>query len=114
MSSPNILWFSTDRQRADTLRAAGNPWVRTPHLDALAAQGLLCEEAYCQSPICSPSRAGFLTGRYPRTTRVTSNGRAIPGTEKLISRQLADHGYYCGHIGKMHLSPGDPRITQGC
>jgi arylsulfatase A-like enzyme len=114
MQRPNILWFCTDRQRADTLGVSGNSWVNTPNLNALATQGVLFDEAYCQSPICSPSRASFLTGRYPRTTGVTSNGRAIPASEKLVSRLLADTGYYCGHIGKMHLSPGDPKITQGC
>lgn len=114
MKRPNILWFCTDRQRADTLGIGGNPWVHTPHLDALSTQGVWFDEAYCQSPICSPSRAGFLSGRYPRTTRVVSNGRALPAGEKLVSRLLADAGYYCGHIGKMHLSPGDPKITQGC
>ena len=114
MSSPNILWFTTDRQRSDTLSCYGNRWVTTPCLDALAAEGALFEQAYAQSPICSPSRASFMTGRYPRTTRVNRNGQALPGTERLISRLLADAGYLCGHGGKMHLSPGSPTVTQWC
>lgn len=110
----NILWFSTDRQRSDTLGAYGNLWARTPNLDALAASGTLFEQAYAQSPICSPSRASFMTGRYPRTTRVNRNGQALPPTEKMISRLLADAGYLCGHAGKMHLAPGEPPMTQWC
>ncbi len=114
MNQPNILWFSTDRQRFDTLGCYGNPFVRTPNLDRLAAGGGWFEHAICQSPICSPSRASFLTGRYPRATRVNRNGQGIPADEKLISRLLADAGYVCGHAGKMHLSAGDPLVTQWC
>jgi len=108
-SKPNILWITTDRQRFDTLGCYGNLWTRTPHLDALAGKGVLFEHAYCQSPICSPSRASFLTGRYPRTTRVNRNGQVIPADERLASRLFADAGYLCGHVGKMHLAPGAPQ-----
>lgn len=111
---PNILWITTDRQRWDTLGCYGNPFVATPCLDGLAREGMLCERAFAQNPICSPSRASFLTGRYPRTTHVNRNGQAIPPDERLISRLLADAGYLCGHGGKLHLAPGDPRVTQWC
>ena len=114
MAKPNILWITTDRQRWDTLGCYGNAYVETPNLDGLAAEGACFERAFSQSPICSPSRASFLTGRYPRTTHVNRNGQAIPPGERLISRLLADDGYLCGHGGKLHLAPGDPRITQWC
>ena len=94
----------TDQQRADTIGALGNKFVRTPHINALASQGTAFTSAYCQSPVCTPSRASFLTGRYPRTTRCRQNGQAIPSTEKLISRLLADAGYTCGLAGKLHLA----------
>jgi len=110
MTHPNILWITTDRQRFDTLGCTGNPWVRTPHLDALAEGGACFEQAYCQSPICSPSRASFLTGRYPRTTRVNRNGQTIPADERLVSRLFADAGYLCGHVGKLHIAPGAPTV----
>ncbi|HET6428481.1 MAG TPA: sulfatase-like hydrolase/transferase, partial [Phycisphaerae bacterium] len=67
MGQPNILWICSDQQRFDTLGCYGNPFVRTPNVDRLAAEGVLFEHCYSQSPICTPSRAGFLTGRYPRT-----------------------------------------------
>lgn len=114
MAGMNVLWFSTDRQRSDTLGCYGNPHVRTPNLDGLARQGGLFEQAICQSPICSPSRASFLTGRYPRATRVNRNGQCIPPDEKLVSRLFADAGYVCGHAGKMHLGAGAPSVTQWC
>src|SRR3546814_12508451 len=74
---PNILWVCTDQQRWDTLGCYGNDHVETPHLDRLAKQGVLFERAFCQSPVCTPSRASFLTGRYPRTTRCRQNGQSI-------------------------------------
>ena len=101
---PNILWICTDQQRADTLHALGNSHIRTPNIDALIKNGTAFTRAYCQSPVCSPSRASFLTGRYPRTTRCRQNGQALPPSERLISRLLADAGYTCGLAGKLHLA----------
>jgi arylsulfatase len=105
---PNILWICSDQQRFDTLGCCGNRFVRTPHLDRLAEQGVLFENAFCQSPICTPSRASFLSGRYPRTTRARQNGQNIPEDEVLVTRLLADAGYHCGLAGKLHLSTCDP------
>jgi len=103
-SPPNILWITTDQQRFDTIGCLGNPLVRTPHIDALASAGVAFTHAFCQSPVCTPSRASYLTGRYPRTTGCRQNGQTIPAGEKLISRLLADQGYECGLAGKQHLS----------
>jgi len=105
---PNILWICTDQQRYDTLGCTGNPFVNTPHIDELARNGVLFEQAYCQSPICTPSRASFLTGRYPRATRCRQNGQSIPADEVLVTKLLADSGYTCGLSGKLHLAPAYP------
>ncbi len=104
MTPPNILWLCTDQQRFDTIGALGNPLVRTPNLDRLVAQGVSFTNAFCQSPVCTPSRASFLTGRYARTTRCRQNGQQIPADEVLVSRLFADAGYRCGLAGKLHLS----------
>ena len=96
---PNVLLVVTDQQRFDTLGCYGNPDVDTPNLDKFAAEGVLFENGYCQSPVCTPSRASFLTGRYPRTTRCRANGQSMPPYERLVSRVLADHGYYCSLVG---------------
>ena len=90
---PNILWICSDQQRFDTLGCYGNPYVKTPNLDNLAREGVLFEHAYSQSPVCTPSRASFLTGRYPRTTRCRQNGQAIPPDEVLVTKILQDAGY---------------------
>ena len=83
-SQPNILWICTDQQRFDTLGCTGNPFVDTPNLDRLARDGMLFRNAFCQNPVCTPSRASFLTGRYPRTTRCRQNGQCIPADEILV------------------------------
>ncbi|HEY0828027.1 MAG TPA: sulfatase-like hydrolase/transferase [Bacilli bacterium] len=111
MSRPNILWICTDQQRFDTLGCYGNMRVKTPHLDRLAERGILFENAFCQSTVCTPSRASFLTGRYPRTTRCRQNGQNIPEDEVLATRLLADAGYACGLAGKLHISACDPRVA---
>ncbi|MEW6305097.1 MAG: sulfatase-like hydrolase/transferase [Verrucomicrobiota bacterium] len=101
---PNILWLCTDQQRYDTVRALGNGRIRTPVLDQLASEGVAFEQVYAQSPVCTPSRAAFLTGRYPRTTGCRQNGQSMPADEKLVSKLFADAGYRCGLAGKLHLS----------
>jgi len=110
MNKPNILWICTDQQRFDTLGCYGNPFVTTPHLDGLAAGGVQFDAAYCQNPVCTPSRSSFLTGRYPRTTGARENGQAINPTEVLVTRLLADAGYDCGLAGKLHIHPCNPEV----
>ena len=109
---PNVLWICTDQQRYDTLGCYGNDFVDTPNVDALADDGVRFETAFCQNPVCAPSRASFLTGRYPRTTGVRGNGQAIPETETLVTRELADAGYVCGLAGKLHISPANPSVEE--
>lgn len=109
---PNILIICSDQQRADTLGCYGNGFVATPNIDGLARDGVLFENAFVQSPICSPSRGSFLTGRYPRTTRLRQNGQIMPADEKPISRLLADEGYVAGLVGKFHFGPGAPEIAR--
>jgi arylsulfatase A-like enzyme len=116
-SRPNILWYCADAQRFDTIGALGNDAIRTPTLDRLVNQGVAFTQAYCQSPICTPSRASFLTGRYPASTHVYRNGHArFPDSEVLVTRLLADAGYDCGLAGKLHLSTakhGERRYDDG-
>lgn len=110
---PNILWVCTDSQRWDTLGCYGNPFVKTPVADKLAEEGVRFEYAFCQNPLCTPSRGSFLTGRYPTATRLRQNGQVCPPDLCPISRTLADAGYVCGLSGKLHLSPCDNRLLLG-
>ena len=109
---PNILWICTDQQRFDTIHALGNPHINTPNIDRLVGNGVSFSNAYCQNPVCSPSRASFLTGRYPRTTRLRQNGAKIPEDEILITKILRDRGYVCGLSGKLHLAPCQGRVEE--
>ncbi|MDA0336347.1 MAG: sulfatase-like hydrolase/transferase [bacterium] len=110
---PNMLWICTDQQRFDTIGALGNPHVITPNIDRLVAEGVAFTHAYCQSPICTPSRASFLTGQYASTVHVGGNGNAsFPSQPPLVTKLLADAGYDCGLIGKLHLSSAYRRIEE--
>ena len=103
---PNILWLCTDQQRYDTIGALGNPFVSTPNIDGLVREGTAFERAYCQSPICTPSRVSFLTGMYASAIHVNGNGaEAMPaGHPPLVTKLLSNAGYDCGLIGKLHLT----------
>ncbi|MBN1581772.1 MAG: sulfatase-like hydrolase/transferase [Anaerolineae bacterium] len=108
---PNVLWICTDQQRFDTVHALGNAHIRTPNLDRLVAEGVAFTRAFSQSPICTPSRASFLTGCYPSTLHVNRNGNShFPSSELLITRRLADIGYDCGLVGKLHLAGAHGRV----
>jgi len=115
---PNILWICADQQRFDTISGLNNQHVRTPNLQKLMGESVTFTHAFVQNPVCSPSRASFLTGRYPHTTGLRANGQRIRPNERLVTRILADHGYTCGLAGKMHLSPceggrNEERIDDG-
>jgi arylsulfatase A-like enzyme len=102
---PNILWICADQQRFDTIQGLNNEYIHTPNLRKLMGESVTFTHAVCQNPVCSPSRASFLTGRYPHTTGLRANGQRIRSDERLVTRILADAGYACGLAGKLHLSP---------
>ena len=115
---PNILWYCTDQQRFDTIGALGNQFVQTPTIDRLVNEGVAFTHAYCQSPICTPSRSSFMTGMYPSRVHNTRNGNeSFPDHPPIITKLIADSGYHCGMIGKFHLQSSghrtEPRIDDG-
>ena len=108
---PNIVFILTDDQGCWALGCVGNPEIRTPNLDHLAAAGVRFENFFCTSPVCSPSRASFLTGRIPSQHGVHDwihGGNEKDGIEYLAGQVgytdiLAASGYVCGISGKWHL-----------
>ncbi|MEE2657648.1 MAG: sulfatase-like hydrolase/transferase [Candidatus Latescibacterota bacterium] len=115
---PNILWVCTDQQRYDTIGALGYGHYSTPHMDSLVERGTTFTHTYCQSPICTPSRASFLTGMYASAVHVNGNGlEYFPDRPPLVTRMFADVGYDCGLIGKLHLATAsqsvEPRTDDG-
>jgi arylsulfatase B len=118
---PNILVILADDLGYGDLGCMGSRVIRTPHIDALAAEGVLCAQAYVASAVCSPSRAGLLTGRDPRRFGYEGNlnqGAAhyatrpellgLPPTEHTLADHLKAAGYATAAIGKWHLGVGAP------
>jgi arylsulfatase A-like enzyme len=101
---PNILWICADDHAAYVIGAYGNKKVRTPNLDRLAAQGMRFDRAYCNVPLCAPSRQSFITGRYPRSLGVTLLETPFPGREATVAHLLSAAGYDTAAIGKMHFN----------
>jgi len=100
----NILFIMTDQHRADCLGCMSNDVIQTPHLDRLASQGVVFENAFCQSPVCMASRASLFTGRYPEAAGVRGMG-VLPPTETTLAEWLARQGYTTGAFGKVHFTP---------
>ncbi len=121
-ASPNIVVIVTDDQGPWALGCAGNPEIRTPHLNRLAASGTRFRHFFCASPVCSPARASLLTGRIPSNHGVHDwlkggNGGTQEPIEYLAGLTaytdvLAANGYHCGLSGKWHLGDS-PRPQKG-
>jgi len=102
---PNFVFFLTDDQRADAMSCAGNPILRTPHLDRLAREGVRFRNAFVTNALCAPSRASFLTGLYSHAHGVPDNkNRQIPADIPLVSDLLRKAGYEVAFCGKSHLA----------
>lgn len=114
---PNILLILGDDHAAYALSSYGSTLVQTPHLDRLAAAGARFVHAYCNSPMCTPSRQSLLTGRMPHATGVTLLKTALADDELTLAESLSTAGYHTAAIGKMHFNSGlhhgfDRRIDQ--
>lgn len=100
----NILIIMTDQQRYDSLGCYGADWVQTPHLDQLAAEGVLFENCYATNPICTPSRASLLTGKHLLGHSVYKLHDILPEDEVLFPERLQQVGYRTALFGKLHVS----------
>lgn len=101
----NFLFIMCDQLRADYLSCYGHPSLETPHIDALAARGVKFERAYCQSPVCGPSRASFYTGRYMVSHGGTWNNVPMRVSELTLGDYMRAEGVRCGLVGKTHMVP---------
>ena len=102
---PNFLCIVTDQQRADHLGCAGNPVLRTPNIDRIAALGVRFRRAYVNNPLCMPARATLFTGRTPRGHGVRTNGVPLNYALPTMADALRQAGYRTHAVGKIHLRP---------
>ncbi len=101
---PNIVFYFTDQQRADTLGCYGQKLDVSPVLDGLARDGVLFDNAYTCQPVCGPARACLQTGRYPTETGCYVNGIGLDYDEITIAKELRKAGYETAYVGKWHLA----------
>lgn len=121
---PNIVFILADDMGYTDLGCYGNPFNETPHIDALAGEGMRFTQAYASSPVCSPSRAGILTGIHPARLHLTNFlvgerkdpaspvvpapwRKYLPPGETTLAEVFNTRGYACGMVGKWHLGTAD-------
>lgn len=134
---PNIVFILADDMGRHQLGCYGNPFYETPNIDGLAREGVMFTDAYAACPVCSPTRASIMTGKYPARLHITDYipgnpypyaklktpdwCKQMPQEEETLAELLGRAGYVSGHFGKWHLSldkvpqPGQPGApdTQG-
>lgn len=101
----SFLCFVTDQMRGDHMGCAGNRVIQTPNLDRLAATGVRFTRAYCNNPLCMPSRATLFTGLTPRGHGVRTNGIRLDPRHPTMPQALVEAGYRTHSVGKIHLQP---------
>lgn len=103
----NVLLLVTDQQTIGALSCVGNPWVRTPGLDRLAARGMRFEKSYCTYPLCCPSRGSLFTSRMPHELGIYMNTDAELSKKGLAAKTMGElfraAGYETAYAGKWHL-----------
>ncbi len=105
---PNILLIEADQMTAFVLSMYNpNGQAKTPHLDALARDGVVFENAYSNSPLCCPSRASEFTGRLPSSREVWGNGAEFRSEMPTVMHFLRSSGYRCVVSGKCHFFGAD-------
>ncbi|HEX3350471.1 MAG TPA: sulfatase-like hydrolase/transferase [Acetobacteraceae bacterium] len=107
MTPTNLLFIMSDEHSKRIMGCAGHPMIRTPNMDRLAATGVRFTDAYCNSPICVPSRASFATGRYVHRIRFWDNAIPYDGSIPSWGHRLQQNGNHSAAIGKLHFRAAD-------
>jgi arylsulfatase A-like enzyme len=110
---PNVVFILTDDQRWDCMSCAGHPFLKTPNMDRLAAEGARFANAFCTTSLCSPSRASYLSGLYAHTHGVVNNFTEYPAELPSYPRRLQAAGYRTAYIGKWHMGEDNDNARPG-
>lgn len=114
---PNVIIIFTDDQGSLDASCYGTKDIKTPHIDRIAKNGIRLSQFYAAAPVCSPSRAGLLTGRYPPRAGVPGNvgltSEGMPSSQITIAEMLKEAGYATAHIGKWHLGNYKETVPNG-
>jgi arylsulfatase A-like enzyme len=113
LSRPNVVVILTDDMRWDAMSVAGHPYLKTPHIDRLAAEGVRFKNAFCTTSLCSPSRASLLSGVYAHTHGVRDNFTEFPADRPNFPRALQAAGYQTAYVGKWHMGEGNDEKRPG-
>ena len=102
---PNTLFILIDDLRYDALGCLGHPWLKTPNIDRIAKEGAIFRNAFVTTPLCSPSRASFLTGRWVQAHGVKGNGNNNSLSQRLVTYPALQQkaGYETAYVGKIHM-----------
>ena len=113
---PHLLFFNPDQWRGGALGHLGDPAAHTPNVDALAREGVSFRQAYCQNPVCTPSRCSFMTGWYPHTRghRTIHHMLGLERGENNLLKALKGAGYFVFWAGKNDLVAGQDDVTRHC
>ncbi|MEZ5041865.1 MAG: sulfatase-like hydrolase/transferase [Saprospiraceae bacterium] len=108
---PNIIVVLVDDMRWDEYAAAGHPYLQTPNIDRISREGINFKQAFATTPLCSPSRASFLTGLYPHSNGITDNLARNEQSHQLetFPKRLNAEGYETAFIGKWHMGNDNSR-----
>jgi arylsulfatase A-like enzyme len=107
---PNVIWFIADQMRAQAMAHRGDPNVRTPNLDNMAAEGISFVNAISGAPLCSPFRGSLVTGQYPHKSTVPGHDYPLAVKMPTIAHAFKDAGYRTCWVGKWHLDGNRPEL----
>ena len=102
MARTNLIYIHSDQHNPYVMGCGSDEVVATPHLDRLAAEGVVLDACYCPSPLCVPSRMATLAGRYPSDNRVWTNSHILDSATPTLAHAMGAGGYRPTLVGRMH------------